>query len=260
MTKLLQKNAFKTFKNNFSKSLHKKFISKHLRIKALVAFLVIFVATPLTSQAMPFFSKNKLPTTPYALQIDISKKGNKAEVDLRIKLDEERKELEPKIVAFELKFLWSDPRNDSNSKYYKGFWRRNFGEIGMFEKYFRKYTKEEVDEIWRDSERLTKLLGGGIWIDDGTKYGKRINHLAAPIPNIRLTIISLDGPDKKVVYDEVLEVKKHPENAGYFDKFLEYIKIIPGNYKIIAEVQSDALEFEGTEVLLLIGSQRAWWK
>ena len=55
-------------------------------------------------------------------------------------------------------------------------------------------------------------------------------------------------------------MKKHPNIGGYFDKFLSYIELIPSNYKIIAEIQSDALEFEGTEVLLLIGSQRAWWK
>ena len=214
---------------------------------------------------MPFFKKNKLPTTPYALQIDISKKGNKAEVDLRIKSDKERKRLEPKIVAFELFFVWYDPREDRNSKYYKGFWRRNFGDIGMLRKYFGGYDDKEWEEIISDSLRVTKLLGGRVPNNVGNpsvgKYPSDfIEYKPIPIPNIRLTIIDLSDPSKKVVYDEVLEVKKHPENAGYFDKFLEYVKLIPGNYKIIAEAQSNALEFEGTEVLLLVGSQRAWWK
>ncbi len=80
----------------------KKISSKSLKNilwQVLTALSVILAATPKNSHAMPFFSKNKLPTTPYALQIDISKKGNKAEVDLRIKPDEKRKGLEPKTVG-----------------------------------------------------------------------------------------------------------------------------------------------------------------
>jgi len=216
--------------------------------------------------AMPFFNKNKLPTTPYALPIDISKKGNKAEIDLRIKSDEERKEFEPKTVAFELKFIPYDPRQDKNSKYYEGFWRRNFYDIGMFRKYFEpKYTKEEWAEVVFDGNRIVKLVGGSVASDPGNpnagEYPKNyIDYKGIPLPKIRITITDLNDPNKKVVYDEVLEVKKHPENAGYFDKFLEYIKLTPSSYKITAEVQSDAPEFKGTLVGLLIGSQRAWWK
>lgn len=219
--------------------------------------ILILILANSNACAMPFFNKNKLPSTPYALEIDISKKGNKAEIDLRIKTKKERKELEPESIAFEVYFNAYDPRNDKNSKYYENSFTKFFKDIGVFKKYF-KYTKEEKDEIWKDNERLTKLLGGGIWFDDGTEYGKRIDHPAIPLPNIRLTITNLEN--QQIVYDEILEMKKHPNIAGYFYKFLEYVKLLPGKYKIIAEVQSDALEFKGTEVLLLIGSQRAWWK
>ena len=217
----------------------------------------IIILLLLTNNSFAIFSKNKLPATPVSMQIDLSKKGNKAEIDLRIETKEEKEYLEPESTAFELQFIPYDPRYDKNSKYYLGFWRRNFYDIGMLRKYFREYTKEEKDEIWKDHIRVKKLLGGGYTIDDGSKYGKHIDYPAVPIPNIHLTIISLDDINKKVVYDEVLEVKKHPEIGGYFYKYLDHINLKPGNYKIIAEVDSDAPEFKDTKVLIIIGSYRA---
>ena len=217
----------------------------------------IIILLLLTNNSFAIFSKNKLPATPVSMQIDLSKKGNKAEIDLRIETKEEKEYLEPESTAFELQFIPYDPRYDKNSKYYLGFWRRNFYDIGMLRKYFREYTKEEKDEIWEDYNRVTKLLGGGYTIDDGSKYGKHIDYPAVPIPNIHLTIISLDDINKKVVYDEVLEVKKHPNKGGYFIKYLTTINLTPGNYKIIAEVDSDAPEFKDTKVLIIIGSYRA---
>ena len=217
----------------------------------------IIILLLLTNNSFAIFSKNKLPATPVSMQIDLSKKGNKAEIDLRIETKEEKEYLEPESTAFELQFIPYNPRYDKNSKYYLGFWRRNFYDIGMLRKYFREYTKEEKDEIWKDHERVKKLLGGGYTIDDGSKYGKHIDYPAVPIPNIHLTIISLDDINKKVVYDEVLEVKKHWQIGGYFYKYLNHINLKPGNYKIIAEVDSDAPEFKDTKVLIIIGSYRA---
>jgi hypothetical protein len=214
----------------------------------------IIILLLLTNNSFAIFSKNKLPATPVSMQIDLSKKGNKAEIDLRIETKEEKEYLEPESTAFELQFIPYDPRYDKNSKYYLGFWRRNFYDIGMLRKYFREYTKEEKDEIWKDYNRVTKLLGGGYTIDDGSKYGKHIDYPAVPIPNIHLTIISLDDINKKVVYDEVLEVKKHWQIAGYFHKYLNHIKLKPGNYKVISEVTSDAPEFKKTDVRLIIGA------
>ena len=214
----------------------------------------IIILLLLTNNSFAIFSKNKLPATPVSMQIDLSKKGNKAEIDLRIETKEEKEYLEPESTAFELQFIPYNPRYDKNSKYYLGFWRRNFYYIGMLRKYFREYTKEEKDEIWKDHERVKKLLGGGYTIDDGSKYGKHIDYPAVPIPNIHLTIISLDDINKKVVYDEVLEVKKHWQISGYFHKYLNHIKLKPGNYKVISEVTSDAPEFKKTDVRLIIGA------
>lgn len=256
----------------------KKHISKAIQIllkakRPICLFISLFFLTTSNACAMNlnFFNKNKLPTTPYALPIDISKKGNKAEIDLRIKSDKERKDLEPKSIAFELKFFWHDPRRSEAFRKMIGWVKiDNFFALTAFEvaiypiywvmegrKYDKVYTKEEKNEIWKDNERLAKLLGGGIWVDDGTKYGKRIDHPAVLIPSIHITITNLDDPDKKIVYDKVLEVKKHPSIGGYFYKYLDRINLDPGNYKIIAEVQSDALDFKGTEVKIIIGSYRA---
>jgi len=252
----------------------KKISSKKTRNTSVLVVGTTFFAVILSScQAMPFF-KEKLPTTPYALPIDISKKGNKAEIDLRVKSDKERKSLEPKIVAFELRFVPYDPRRDKNSKYYPGFWRRNFYDVGMFRRYFREYSNEERDEISKDHERVLKLMEREEFVkssycdfhrdqclkESGVRSYRKIIHKGIPIPNIRITITDLNDPNKKVVYDEVLEVKQHPNKWGYFNKFLSYIKLVPSNYKIVAEVQSDALEFEGTKVFIIIGSERAWWK
>ena len=247
--------------NIFKKAVHVNYVGQLFVYKFFTTFVLsLILLTFLTNNAfaMSFFNKNKLPSTPYALPIDISKKGNKAEIDLYIKSDEERKRLEPKTVAFELTFIPYDPRQDKNSKYYEGFWRRNLQDIAMFRKYFREYTKEEKSEIWKEDERLTKLLGGGFTVDDGSEYGRHFDYPPPiPIPNIRITITDLNDPNKKVVYDEVLEVKKHPRKGGYFIKFLGYIKLVSSNYKIIAEVQSNAYEFVGTKVILKIGYYRA---
>ena len=42
-----------------------------------------------------------------------------------------------------------------------------------------------------------------------------------------------------------------------FLSYLDRINLKPGNYKIIAEVTSDALDFKNTKVLIIIGSYRA---
>ncbi len=52
-------------------------------------------------------------------------------------------------------------------------------------------------------------------------------------------------------------MKKNPDSWSYFKKYLDYINLKPGNYKIIAEVDSDAPEFKDTKVLIIIGSYRA---
>jgi hypothetical protein len=131
----------------------------------------------------------------------------------------------------------------------------------VLKKYLQpKYAKEEKDEIWKDHERVLSLLEREELISSGTGVtykSKWIHHKGIPIPNIHLTIISLDDINKKVVYDEVLEVKKHWQIGGYFYKYLNHINLKPGNYKIIAEVDSDAPEFKDTKVLIIIGSYRA---
>jgi hypothetical protein len=218
----------------------------------------IIILLLLTNNSFAIFSKNKLPATPVAMQIDLSKKGNKAEIDLRIETKEEKAYLEPESTAFELEFIPYDPTYDKNSKYYIGSFRRFFKDVGMLKKYLQpKYTKKERKEVSQDHHRLLKLLGGGFTVDDGSKYGKHIDYPAVPIPNIQLTIISLDDVNKKVVYDEVLKVKKHPNKGGYFIKYLDRINLTPGNYKIIAKVDSDAPKFKDTKVLIIIGSYRA---
>lgn len=80
----------------------------NLKVKNLFVntALVLIFSTTNSCTMNPF--KKQLPTTPYALPIDISKKGNKAEIDLRIKSDKEKARLEPKRIAFELKFFWYD--------------------------------------------------------------------------------------------------------------------------------------------------------
>ncbi len=50
----------------------------------------IIILLLLTNNSFAIFSKNKLPATPVSMQIDLSKKGNKAEIDLRIETKEEK--------------------------------------------------------------------------------------------------------------------------------------------------------------------------
>ena len=223
----------------------------------------IIILLLLTNSSFAMFSKNKLPVTPVSMQIDLSKKGNKAEIDLRIETKEEKAYLEPESTAFELQFTPYDPTYDKNSKYYIGSFRRFFKEIGMLKKYLQpRYTDKEWAEIMFDDKRVTKLVGGSVPNNLGNPSMSRyptdfVEHKGIPIPDIHLTIINLDDINKKAVYDKVLKVKKHPEIGGYFYKYLDHTNLTPGNYKIIAEVDSDAPEFKDTKVLIKIGSYRA---
>jgi hypothetical protein len=283
--------------NIFKKAVHVNYVGQLFVYKFFTTFVLsLILLTFLTNNAfaMSFFNKNKLPSTPYALPIDISKKGNKAEIDLRIKNDEERKRLEPKTIALELEFIPYDPRKDPKSKYHARselFWKINNSiSIDNFyirtlvgamlhplywvlegRKLDREHTKEESEEIDKDSERIIKLMEREEFIKssycdshleeclkESGLYGyRKIIHPATPIPNIRITITDLNDPNKKVVYDEVLEVRKSDRVVSYFMKSLTSINLQPSNYKIIAEVQSDAPEFKGTKVILKIGYYRA---
>ena len=247
---------------------------KKLTIVLAGLFLLI---TAMAAYAMPFFNKkDKLPTTPISVPIDISKKGNKAEISLRIESKEEKERLEPEITAFELEFLYDDPRRSKAFRKMMGwididnFYLRTIVEVVLWpvywlmegRKYDKKYTREEWSEIMADNNRVTKLVGGSVPSDPGNpnagEYPKGyVDYSGIPIPNIHLTVISLDDPNQKAVYDEVLTVKKHPNIGGYFYKYLNHINLKPGNYKIIAKVTADAPEFIGTKVILIIGSYRA---
>ena len=274
--------------NILKKAVHVNFVGQLVGQSFVYKFFTpLILLTFLTNNAfaMSFFNKNKLPSTPYSLPIDISKKGNKAEIDLYIKSDDERKEFEPITTAFELEFIPYDPRNDPKSKYHTRselFWKINDSIsidnfyirtlVGVMlyplywllegRKFDKIYTKNEWAEIMSDNKRIAKLVGGSVALDAGNpnsgEYPNNyIDYKGIPIPNIRITITDLNDPNKKIVYDEILEVKKHLQIAGYFMKSLTNLKLKSSDYKIIAEVQSDAPEFSGTKVRLKIGHYRA---
>lgn len=226
-------------------------------------FLFCFLLSPFNSSAIPFFNKNKPSTTPVSVPIDISKKSNKAEIDFRIETKEKKARYEPESTTFELEFVPYDPRYDKSSKYYINPARQYFGMIGALRKNFEpKYTKEEWKEIISDNIRITKLVGGSVPNDlgnpsTGESPKEFIDYPAVPIPDIHLTIVSLNYANHKIVYDEVLEVKKHPTIAGYFDKYLTNLNLKPGTYRAIFAVTSDAPEFKGTKARLMIGRYRS---
>ncbi len=91
----------------------------------------IIILLLLTNNSFAIFSKNKLPATPVSMQIDLSKKGNKAEIDLRIETKEEKEYLEPESTAFELQFIPYDPRYDNkyNFNQSKSDYQRFFEKI-----------------------------------------------------------------------------------------------------------------------------------
>lgn len=243
---------------NANANMFNKLIFNLKNSKFFKLFFAIILLVVVSFNVMLFFNDDKrLPATPLSVPIDISQKGNKAEIDIRIETKEEKSHLEPESTAFDLQFLYYDPRNDKDSKYYIGFLKKNLIMIGYSKP---EYTKEEISEIGQDRHRVLsfleheELISSGIGVSYKSKW---IKHQGVSIPSLRLRIIDLNDLDKKVVFDEVLDVKKHPEIGDYFYKYLTCVNLKPGNYKIIAEVQSDAFEFKGTKVLIVIGSYRA---
>lgn len=174
---------------------------------------------------------------PISIPFDITKQGNKIELELKIK--------ESNSYSFELEFHYDDPRR---SKYFI---------IEMVKSFFpsKKYSDEEWNEIVKDERRVRGLMGysdSKIVIEKGVKKIIDIDYPGIPTP-IHLTIIKLeDDGSSKVVFDGVVEKLEQARPGYYFWKRIKWVVLKPGIYKIIAKAEKNSPEFIGTKTHLWI--------
>ena len=242
--------------NQYPKKITNKFIN------LVICFLVIMfsISIPKTSYSMSFFAselekKYKPLSLPTSVPFDITKKGN--EVETYIKVEEEHG------YSFELEFRYYDPSRDKHSKYYRSPLKRFFSQIGRFEKYFKKYTKEEWEEINTDFRRVLNFVDHG-----KLENGKFVKYtgIATPI-HIIVTKINEDGSEE-VMTDLISETKNitsggiafHNVIIGYERSTKLTYKgkakltniLLPGMYRVKAIAEKDSPELVGTDIQLYI--------
>lgn len=242
---------------------NKSFSTKGSRIFVVLVFALILLIIPNNnSYSMSFFNKEKSPqgtiNNPYQLPvsvpIDITRKGNKLEFYVEVK--------ENSGYSFELEYRYNDPRYNKNSKYYEGFFRRNFKEISTFQKYFKEYSKEELNEILEDYDRVRRLIDYEELIKFGTGESYKsqwIKHQGIPTP-IHLTIFKIaKNENQKVILDKINEYPKLISWGGTFNKTIDNgMHFDVGIYKISAESLKDSPELIGTKIYFFINSGTSW--
>lgn len=213
----------------------------------LISTTLILSLSTTTAQAMFFNNdKPKVYSPPVSVPFDLTKKGNKVEVILKIE--------EYHSYSFELEFNYDDPRKSWYDKTKEVIIPPNF--FGwvivivlspidfMIEKFGKKYSKEELGEALKDFKRVEKLFGTIEW-----KNGKKITHETIVTP-IHLTITKLEND--KTESDILDEIVENPENWVTFYRRIKVSLLLPGTYRISAEALNDSPEFIGTKTHLFI--------
>jgi len=182
---------------------------------------------------------------PISIPFDITKQGNKIELELKIK--------ESNSYSFELEFHYDDPRR---SKYWI---------VELVKHYLpqKKYSDEEWNEIMKDERRVRGLMGysdSKIVIEKGVKKIIDIDYPGIPTP-IHLTIIKLeDDGSSKIVFDGVRDKWEGQNFVGCgplsCNKELERTRLEKANYKISVQVIKDSPELANTKIHFAIGRGR----
>lgn len=96
-----------------------------------------------------------------------------------------------------------------------------------------------------DRARVKKLVG-----DD---YQDKNGNPGIPTP-LKLKISAIEPTGERIIVDkEVLELRLRSWGGEFFDKHIDYIKLLPGNYRVSVESLQDAPELVGIPTALRIG-------
>jgi len=183
---------------------------------------------------------------PISIPFDITKQGNKIELELKIK--------ESNSYSFRLEFYYDDPRR---SKYWI---------VELVKHYLpqKKYSDEEWNEVMKDYNRVYRLIGTEELVVDSKPEEAYKSHWVKypgiPTP-IHLTIIKLeDDGSSKVVFDEVRDKWEGQNFVGCgplsCNKELERTGLEKANYKISVQVIKDSPELANTKIHFAIGRGR----
>ena len=242
----------KNFSNQNFQNLQKQKRSNKF-VNLMICFLVIMfsISIPKTSYSMSFFAselekKYKPLSLPTSVPFDITKKGNEVEAYIEVE--------KWAGYSFMLEFRYYDPRDDKNSKYYRNSLERAISEISMFKKYSRKYSKEELAEIFIDYNRVRNLVDHG-----ELENGKFIQYAGIETP-IHLIVTKInDDKSEKNIFDDISQTKKWGSGGTTFHKIIfgynqdnKKILLFPGIYRVKAIAEKDSPELVGTDIYLFM--------
>ena len=207
--------------------------------------------------------KSDLLTTPARLPFDITKKGNKVEMLVKIKKRDS--------YITQLEFHFDDPRftedQRKNRRLFPSAWHSwaAWIKVMIFGFDNKEYSKEEMEVLMKDHDRVKRLTGEEELISSGTGItyqSKWIKHPAVPTPiHLKITKLEKNGSEK-ILFDEVVEnpEKKelHTNKCGYFRcrHNIETMILDTGIYRFSAEALRDSPELIGTQIMLGVNVER----
>ena len=211
--------------------------------------------------------KSDLLTTPARLPFDITKKGNKVEMLVKIKKRDS--------YITQLEFHFDDPRftedQRKNRRLFPSAWHSwaAWIKVMIFGFDNKEYSKEEMEVLMKDHKRVRKLAGSTEYENPedrsklcypGHENCEQVFYKAVPTPiHLKITQLEKNGSEK-ILFDEVVEnpEKKelHTNKCGYFRcrHNIETMILDTGIYRFSAEALRDSPELIGTQIMLGVES------
>ena len=211
--------------------------------------------------------KSDLLTTPARLPFDITKKGNKVEMLVKIKKRDS--------YITQLEFHFDDPRftedQRKNRRLFPSAWHSwaAWIKVMIFGFDNKEYSKEEMEVLMKDRDRVKRLTGTHEYQDPETHKRcdlplkitcEQVFYKAVPTPiHLKITKLEKNGLEK-ILFDEVVEnpEKKelHTNKCGRFscEHNIETMILDAGIYRFSAEALRDSPELIGTQIMLGVES------
>lgn len=211
-----------------------------MKIDLVLKIFVSLVLLTNNACAMTFF-KEKLPTTPISVPIDLTNKNSKIELEFRIKKKEK--------FGYDFHFSFDYKRRKKNLKekiYEQMMYAEGFVYfLGIKSNFFKPkpIPKDELEDMWR----VTKLAGGSVRED-----GKWVEYNGVSLL-VDIQIMEITKNSQKIIFDK----KIVPYGFNSFSKEIIDINLKPGIYKVVLTNLKEASELAETKVSFIIGENRS---